>query len=692
MYGQVLDQCKERTAVLNLGSVLRSLNRLEEGLEHYQRWLPHFPEDVQLVANAANCCLDLKQPELALAWITPCLQHSGADPRLRGLQAKALINCSRSTEAVPILQALDRFRPDDPGTLRDLATAYLQLEQPELALGFLQRLPECELNSSTQLLAVVAYRKLGQLDQARKVLDGIPCDEQKHGQWQRQNALWLACNGEGARAERCWAALCQTEPQDPSLWLQWSNALRERQMMELPIRVLKQGIQWAPEDTQLQQGLQQALIGRGNWSPALLEAWMSNQMATTTWNLDKLSSFQFLGAGYNLLSSDLLQQAARHWEQQLQAQQPLWRDQIREPLNRRRLRVGYLSADWRWHPVSRFMLPLLKAHNHQQIELWGLNATPNSDETTQQIHKQCDHWIELPRHNPHQAARRIAEQRLDVLVELGGFTSGSALAMLLHRPAPVQLSYLGYFTSTGLNCINGWVGDQTLFNGQATDGVALPGGAMAIDFDAFPAVVERSSAKFRFGCFNHSRKLTTETLDLFAAILNACPAAELLLKSPSFQEQKEQDRILKLGARVGLDCSRVLMEGWCNSHLEHLALYRNVDVALDPTPYSGATTSVDALGMGVPVVALRGATSAGRLSASVLKHAGLSDWITTDKTSYIARAVQAYRQGPRFGEERQRLRTQVRKSDLGSPSRLAIELEQVFIEHIQELDRSELCF
>ena len=186
--------------------------------------------------------------------------------------------------------------------------------------------------------------------------------------------------------------------------------------------------------------------------------------------------------------------------------------------------------------------------------------------------------------------------------------------------------------------------------------------------------------------------MTATTLELFAAVLDACPSAELLLKSPSFQEQAEQDRILRLGASVGIDSSRVLLEGWCVSHIEHLNSYRKVDVGLDTTPYSGATTSVDALGMGVPIVTLRGNTSAGRLSASVLNHAGLSDWIAEDRTSYIAKAVQAHQEGPRSLSERQRLRAQISKSDLGSPSRLAIELEQVFSQQVQELDRRESCF
>ena len=412
-------------------------------------------------------------------------------------------------------------------------------------------------------------------------------------------------------------------------------------------------------------------------------------MERSQWSLDYLCSCQFLGAGYNLLKPEQLRKIAQQWEQQQHAQEPLWQDRIRQKLKQRKIRVGYLSADWRYHPVSRFMLPLLKAHNREQIEIYGLNATPTSDIITQEVQQSCDHWVELPRHNNHVAARVIAEQRIDIIVELGGFTSGCVLAPLLYRPAPIQLSYLGYFTSTGISCINGWIGDTILFKEQEPEDLALPGGAMAMDFDTFPDLKERVNGKFKFGCFNNSRKLTRKTLEIFAEILASCPEAELLLQSPTFQEKKEQERIYKLCETSGIDCVRVKIHGWNDSHIKHLEMYGMVDVGLDPTPYSGATSTIDALGMGVPIVTLQGETSAGCLSASILVHAGLRDWITNNKAAYVTRAVRAYREGPRFIAERQRLRDKIKKSDLGSPKRLARELEDVFEQQLQGLEQEE---
>ena len=147
---------------------------------------------------------------------------------------------------------------------------------------------------------------------------------------------------------------------------------------------------------------------------------------------------------------------ARYW--------PALARHILEPLKGRKLRVGYFSADLANHPVGRFLLPILSNHNRQLIEVWALNCGSHDDWITDHIRKRVDHWVDLRFGTTAQCARIVAELRLDVLIELGGFTANSRLELLLcHRPAPVQLSYLGYPGPTYLRCIDGWIGDSVLF-------------------------------------------------------------------------------------------------------------------------------------------------------------------------------------------------------------------------------------
>ena len=249
-----------------------------------------------------------------------------------------------------------------------------------------------------------------------------------------------------------------------------------------------------------------------------------------------------------------IRKLARYWEQKQLTPETsnLWADRIRKNLKDRPIKIGYLSADWRNHPVGRFMLPILKNHNPQNFEVWCIDSTPTHDWITNQLKQNSDHWINIKHLNGLEAARQISDMQLDVLVELGGFTGGSRLDCLVHQPCAIQLSYLGYPGPTYLNCITGWIGDKELFSTLSKEEQAahpleyIDGGYMAFDPGSkIPSISCHTSENFRFGCFNHARKLTNPTIELFCRILEECPQSELYLKSISFHEKEEQNRICK---------------------------------------------------------------------------------------------------------------------------------------------------
>ena len=342
-------------------------------------------------------------------------------------------------------------------------------------------------------------------------------------------------------------------------------------------------------------------------------------------------------------------------------------------------------SDFCNHPVGRFLLPILENHNQKIVEIWGISCGPHRDWISEHIQKRCDHWLDCRFHTDAQAARLIADLRVDVLVELGGYTSGSRLGILVHRPAPIQLSYLGYPAPTYLKCIDGWLGDEMLFGGLSpTDRkhhalLNINGGYMVFDSGGtLPKPIREAGERFRFGSFNHARKLSDASIELFCAVMQACPNAELVLKSISFHEEAEQLRIRRRFERAGLDPNRLFLLGWIEGGLHHLQLYRHMDVALDPIPYGGATTTAEALWMGVPVVTLQGEGMVGRLSASLLQHAGFEEWIAENNDSYVAIAKNLAKRGPRSGNERMQLRDAVERSALADGPRLSAELEKIY--------------
>ena len=248
---------------------------------------------------------------------------------------------------------------------------------------------------------------------------------------------------------------------------------------------------------------------------------------------------------------------ARSLEQRNQRQNPnpLWPDTILKPLEGRKLRVGYLSADLANHPVGRFLLPVLNNHNRERVEVWALSCGPHDDWITDQIREKVDHWVDLQFGTAAQCARVVADLRLDVLVELGGFTGDSRLELLCYRPAPVQLSYLGYPGPTFLSCIDGWLGDSVLFeqlnpvDQGAHPLIELKGGYMVFDTGGeLPAPKRSAGERFRFGSFNHARKLT-QSIDLFCRVMAANPGRNF--QSISFCEADEQKRIRRRFEQAG---------------------------------------------------------------------------------------------------------------------------------------------
>ena len=693
LYKQTLEVGNDIQAVVNLGAALRSLNRLDEALDHYRFWRSRYPDHTQLLLNGANALLDRQCWEEAMSWVEPLIMQQ-RDPVAIRIKAKALINSHQLDAAASLLQYLLDQNPKDHDALLDQGLVELQRGELEQALNRFQILQQQTPDDVRLIdLSVRTRRQVGDIAGAREQLNSIPLRQKHNAVIQRLEAEQLCSEGQLNASCQAWRTLCLQQPETARHWLGWAETAFSLKQPTRACKILKDGIRWHPHNHGMERALLQALISRGHWSSTTLKRWQAVHAKTQTWTRDQLFSFQFLGSGFGLADPEQLRQAARTWEQQqiVQIQTPLWPDRLLQPLSGRRLRLGYLSADWRQHPVGQFMLPVLRQHDRTNVEVFGLNLTPAEDEKTNLIMRSCEHWLELPRHHRHGAARRIADLRLDVLIELGGFTEGSGLDLLLYRPAPVQLSYLGYFSSTHLNVVDGWIGDQELFCNELLEQdklIELPGGAMALDVNQFPPLQATTPHNFRFGCFNHSRKLTDECLKLFSHCLEACPQAELHLKSPTFRDSLEQQTLRDRAADQGINNDRLMLLSWVADKTDHLNMYQQIDVALDPIPYGGATTTAEALSMGTPTVCLRGRGMVGCLSSSLLIHGNCHQWIANNADQYINIAHKLYQQGARNQASRELLRRTINNSPLGDSERLAKALEQRCREQRQKITTS----
>ena len=690
LYRQLLQENEpaDLRDAINLGALLRHQGRLKDALEHYDRWIPCFPDGLTLRLNGINAALDLRDLSRSKAWAEQGLQRCPDDANLQQLNAKTLAAAGQLDAAQACLeQLIAGLEPAQAGIWLDLGLIQHQRRALDDCLASFDRAAKLEpADPRSHANGITVLKELGRTAEALERYRRLPEALQQAPLLQGALAgVWMELQ-ELEHAETIYRRLCEADPNDAGHWLNLAACLRGLIRINGCHGVLKQALMRHPEHQQLNLALAQCLAELGRQSAAV--AVMRRLLAESEVLEDGLMiNVQFHAAGYQLMSSEELCSLAQRWEAQKQSEGvgPLWADHIYPDACGRALRVGYFSADFANHPVGRFLLPVLRQHNRDNVHVVGLHHGPHNDAVTEQLKEACDSWVELRYRSDLWAARMIADLHLDVLVELGGYTGHSRPGVMVHRPAPVQLSYLGYYAPTYLSCIDGWIGDEALFGGlNSTDREAhqllkVPTGYMSFVPEHLPPLTERCPAeRFRFGSFNHSRKLTPGCVDLFCAVLKANPHSDLVLKSMSFSEESEQQRIRDLFRAAGLEDERLILLPWVEGWSKHMVLYAEMDVALDPIPYGGATTTCEALLMGVPVVTLAGDGMVGRLSASVLTSAGQTDWIASNETDYIAIAQRASKQGLRGRQQREQLRETTQASNLGDPKQLARQLEQVY--------------
>lgn len=307
-----------------------------------------------------------------------------------------------------------------------------------------------------------------------------------------------------------------------------------------------------------------------------------------------------------------------------------------------RLRIGIVSGDFhRQHPVNLFMLPILQRLDRTRHEIFVYYTGAMQDEYTLMTKSCCDYWLECSRLDDNDLMQKIRGDDVNILLDLAGHTSGHRLGVFALRSAPVQITFLGYPHSTGLSSIDWLIGDRWVSPAEHhnlfSEGLAqLPGCVFCWSpVDVYPLPPPRPpGAPVVFGSFNNVMKLTPRTIRLWARILHMVPNSKLLLKAPSLKDRAVADRFRLLFRDHHIESSRLEFQGPTELG-DMMQCYGQIDIALDPTPYNGGTTSLQALWMGVPLVCLLGDNFVSRMGASFLHSLGRSEWLAHDEDEYV---------------------------------------------------------
>jgi len=378
-----------------------------------------------------------------------------------------------------------------------------------------------------------------------------------------------------------------------------------------------------------------------------------------------------------------------------------------KPHSNRRIRIGYVSPDLCIHSVSYFCEAPIRFHDSSKFEVFCYFNLSREDERTRMFKDlvSLDHWRDIVALSTEQVCEIIAGDEIDILVDLTGHTAGNRLDVFAMKPAPVQVTWIGYPNTTGLPTIDYRIGDAIADAGECDDRfveklVRLPGCFLCYSpprvYSDVAPLPSLGTGVVTFGSFNNLAKISEDVIALWCKILSRVPESRMLMKCKPFATDRVRDRFFELFAKFGIPSHRVDLIPLAPKTEDHLALYGHVDIALDSFPYAGTTTTCEALLMGVPVITLKGEAHAQNVGMSLIKSISLAKLemycLCETREQYVENAVSLATCLEDLEEIRKSLRPQMLASSLCDGLTFTKHVESAFLSMLGRpaSDREEL--
>jgi predicted O-linked N-acetylglucosamine transferase (SPINDLY family) len=460
--------------------------------------------------------------------------------------------------------------------------------------------------------------------------------------------------------------------------------LKKMERLDEAIASYREAIRLQPDLAEAYSNLGTAILGRGEFD----EAVALHREAIR------------LKPDYTAFNSDLVHALNYHPNfdaRMIYEEHRLWGERHAEPLRKsvpplinsrdpdRNLRIGYVSADFRQHSVGHFFISLLEHHNRGPFEIFCFANMQSLDAMSERMKRSCDVWRNIFGVSDEDVAQMVRADGIDILVDLSGHSAGNRLGVFGRKPAPIQVTYLGYANTTGMKAIDYRFTDALADPPGMTDHLnaetlwRLPACAWCFQPpESAPVVQPRRDGPITFGCFNAFLKVNPKIMAVWAELLKRLPGSHLLLKSTGTGDTVSRQRITSQFAEYGVPGEQIEIFGWAKNSRQHLEYYHQVDIALDPFPYHGTTTTCEALWMGVPVVTMAGQTHVSRVGVSLLSNVGLAELIARSAEEYVSIAADLAGDLPRLAELRRTLRSRMQASPLMDFSGFAHNVEAAY--------------
>jgi protein O-GlcNAc transferase len=669
-------------AQTNLGVALRDQGKLDEAVACYRRALELKPSYVEAHNNLGIVLRDQGKLEEALACYRRALELEPDFVEANINLGVALRDMGKLDEAVVCCRRALRLRPDFTQAHYNMGITLQEQGKLDEAIACYRRTVELDpdfFDAHNNL--GVAFKDQGKLDEAvaccQQALELKPDSAEAHSNL----GIALQAQGKLEMAVACYQRALKLKPGFAEACYNLGSAFRDGGKLDEAVAWLCRAVELNPEFAQAHSNLGSLFKEQGQ----LDEAFARYHRA-----LDLKPDFTqahsaLLCALHYQDGASLTGLAAAHREFEQRHAAPLRSTRPAHANTRdpdRRLRLGFLSPDFARHPVGYFLISALESLDREQCATVCYNDRLQRDDLTNRFQAAASTWRNVYLLSDEQLAAQICADKIDILFDLAGHTDRNRLLVFARKPAPIQITWLGYVGTTGLQAMDYIMADKYEIPAGAEgcycervlrlpdDYVCYAPPEYAPPVGPLPAI---TAGHVTFASFNNPAKITASAVELWADTLLRLPGSRLVLKYRGLDGAATQQRYWTLFAAKGVAAERVELLG-SSPHVDLLACYDRVDIALDPFPYAGGLTTCEALWMGVPVIALPGETFASRHSLTHLTNIGLTETIARNRDEYVELAVSLASDLARLGQMRVGLREQVARSPLCDGQRFAANL------------------
>jgi predicted O-linked N-acetylglucosamine transferase (SPINDLY family) len=656
VYSQILAQDPNDADALHLLGVLEfQTGRASLSVQHISRAVEIDPEIAEFRYNLALALEGSGETNLAIEALQKCLELRPDFSEAANALALALAQQNRMEEAIVVLRHAVKIKPDFAPAWNNLGSALWSIRKLDEAQAALERALLLKPDNAE------AYNNLGIVLEAKGLLDASIASLRK---------------------------AIELKPNYPEAYNNLAKSLQIKGESDLAILAAEQALRLRPKYAEALGTLGNAQKDLGLVRDAIASYQQSLQINPELLNI---RSSLLLALHYDSdrdpaeIFREHLKWNEKHARNLPRESHPFKND----PDRNRPLRIGYVSPDFCAHSVAYFFENLLANHNPTQADVYCYADMIHPDAVTARLQKLSAHWRDITKLSNTEVADLIRADKIDILVDLAGHTAYNRLLVFARKPAPVQVSYLGYPNTTGLEAMDYRLTDAYADPIGATERfhseklIRLPRTFLCYrptqDMPAVTPLPALSGKPIIFGSLNILPKISPATIDLWSQVLSQIPNSRLILKSylglgiPSVAK-----RLLDQFAAAGISPDRIELHAKIPSRAAHLSLYDRIDIALDTFPYHGATTTCEALWMGVPVITLAGNTHASRVGVSILNNAGFPQFVADSPQNFVQIAGTWANNLPELAKIRAAIRPMMAKSPLLDAVQFARDVEAAY--------------